>query len=60
MKADPIVEQVRAIRHQLERETERDPELYYQRLKTLQAKVAGRVVRRQPKPLSTREEGRAA
>jgi hypothetical protein len=60
MKADPIVEQVRAIRHQLERETQRDPELYYQRLRTLQQKLAGRLVCRQPKPLSTTEGERAA
>ena len=60
MKADPIVEEVRAIRHQLERETQLDAELYYQRLKTLQEKFAGRLVRRQPKPLPPREGERAA
>ena len=60
MKADPIVEQVRAIRHELERDTQRDPELYYQRLKTLQERFSGRLVCRQPKPLSTTEGERAA
>jgi hypothetical protein len=60
MKADPIVEEVRAIRHQLERETQRDPELYYQRLRTLQEEFSGRLVCRQPKPLPPREGERAA
>ncbi len=60
MKADPIVEEVRAIRHQLERETQQDAELYYQRLKTLQEKFSGRLVCRQPKPLPPREGERAA
>lgn len=60
MKADPIVEEVRAIRDQIERETQRDPELYYQRLRILQEKFSGRLVCRQPKPLSLGKGERAA
>jgi hypothetical protein len=60
MKADPIVGEVRAVRHQLECETHRDPDLYYQRLRTLQEKFSDRLVCRQPKPLPPREGERAA
>jgi len=52
MKADPIVEQVREIRRQVERETQQDPELYYQHLRKVQERFSGRLVCRQPKPLS--------
>ena len=60
MKADPIVEQVREIRRQVERETQQDPELYYQRLRKLQERFSGRLVCRRPKPLPTTEGERAA
>ena len=60
MKADPIVEQVREIRHQVERETQQDPELYYQRLRKLQETLSGRLVCRQPKPLPIAGKERAA
>jgi hypothetical protein len=60
MKADPIVEEVRAVRHQLERETQQDPELFYQRLRTLQAKFSGRLVCRRPRPLEPKKGERAA
>jgi hypothetical protein len=60
MKADPIVDEVRAIRHQLEHETQQNPKLYYQRLMTLQQKLSARIVCRQPKPLPPREGERAA
>ena len=53
MKNDPIVKEVRKIRHEIERECQQDPEKYYQRLKALQEKFVGRTVCRQPKPLVT-------
>jgi hypothetical protein len=52
MKTDPIVEQVREIRRQIEFETHQDPELYYQRMRKLQEKFRDRLVCRRPKSLS--------
>ncbi len=60
MEADPIVEQVREIRHQVEREAHQDPELYYQRLRKLQETFARRLVCRQPKPLPPAGTDKAA
>jgi len=60
MNADPIVEQVREARRQIERETEQNPELYYQRLQELQKTLSARLVCRQLKPLPATEGGKAA
>jgi len=60
MKADHIVKQVRKIRHQIERETHQDPELYYQRMRKLQEKFPERLVCRQPKLLPVAAEERTA
>ena len=59
MKTDPIVQQVREIRRQIDDETQHDPELYYQYLKKLQRGLSGRLVCPKPKPLmtSTKEKG---
>lgn len=51
MKVDPIVQQVREIRRQIEHENQYDPELYYQYLRKLQEVLSGRLVCRQPKRL---------
>ena len=59
MKIDPIVQQVREIRHEIERECERDPAKYYQHLRTLQENLGARVVRREPKPLPTGKQKEA-
>jgi hypothetical protein len=56
MTTDPIVREVREIRHEIERECQQDPEKYFQRLKASQEKLAGRLVCRQPKPLVTVEQ----
>lgn len=55
MTEDPIVREVREIRHQIEKECQQDSEKYYQHLKTLQNKFAERLVSRHPKPLVTTE-----
>jgi len=55
MTEDPIVREVREIRHQIEKECQQDSEKYYQHLKTLQNKLAERLVSRHPKPLVTTE-----
>ena len=51
MPEDPVVREVREIRHQIEKECHQDPEKYYQHLKTLQEKLGGRLVCRRPNPL---------
>ncbi|MBL7177225.1 MAG: hypothetical protein ISS66_15485 [Desulfobacteraceae bacterium] len=48
---DPIVQEVRNIRHQIEKECHQDPEKYYQHLKSLQEKLSERLVCRKPNPL---------
>ena len=50
MVKDPIVEEVRAVRHEIEKEAGRDPDAYYQHLKTLEEKWRDRLVRRKPQP----------
>ncbi len=60
MTEDPIVREVRKIRHQIEKECQQDSEKYYQHLKTLQNKLAERLVSRHPKPLVTAELKRRA
>jgi hypothetical protein len=56
MTKDPIVEEVREIRHEIERECQHDPEHFYQHLKASQGKLVGRLIRRQPKPLVTSKQ----
>lgn len=51
MTQDPIVREVREIRHQIDKECGQDPEKYYQHFQKLQKKMAKRLVRRQPNPL---------
>ena len=51
MSQDPIVEEVREIRHQIDKECGQDPEKYYQHFQKLQKKLQKRLVRRMPKPL---------
>lgn len=48
---DPIVQEVRNIRHQIEKECHQDPEKYYQYLKSLQEKLGERLVCRKPNSL---------
>jgi len=58
MTTDPIVQEVRKIRHEIERECQHDSEQYYQRLKALQNRLAGRCVCRRPKLMVTAEKKR--
>jgi len=60
MKTDPIVEQVRQVRRQIESETQQDPELFYQHLKEIQGPLSDRLVCRQPKPLVTPKKKKVA
>ena len=56
---DPIVKEVRKIRHEIDQEFQRDPEKYFEHLKTLQNEYAERLVCRHPKPLITANEKKA-
>jgi hypothetical protein len=60
MKTDPIVEEVRQVRRQIEDETQQDPELFYQHLKKIQEPLSDRLVCRQPKPLATPKKKKVA
>ena len=51
MIKDPIVREVRDIRHRIEKECHHDPEEYYQYLKSLQEKLGERLVCRKPNPV---------
>jgi len=56
MITDPIVKEVREIRHEIEQECQQDPEKYFQRLKASQETMVERLVCRCPKPLVTVEQ----
>ncbi len=53
MKNDPIVEEVRKIRFEIEREYENDDEKYFQHLLSFQKKMKERLVSREPKRTSS-------
>ncbi|MBI2265029.1 MAG: hypothetical protein HYU64_07635 [Armatimonadetes bacterium] len=59
MTNDPIVQEVRKIRHEIEQECQQDPDKYYQHLKALQEKLAGRLASHSPKPLAAERRGNA-
>ena len=59
MTIDPIVQEVRRIRHEIDRECQHDPEKFYQHLKVSQEKLLGRLVCRRPKPLVMAEQRKA-
>jgi hypothetical protein len=51
MTKDPIVQEVRDIRYQIEKECQQDPEKYYKHLKSVQERFSDRLVCRKPNPL---------
>lgn len=52
MREDPIVREVREIRHEIEQECKDDAEAFYKWLVASQQKLGRRLVRRQPRLLS--------
>ena len=58
MTQDPIVKEVREIRHQIDEECVQDPEKYYRYLQKLQKKLAKRLVCRQPNPLPVSKQNK--
>jgi hypothetical protein len=47
---DPITEEVRQIRHEIEADCEDDPQKYYEHIRQVQEKYRHRLVQRKPKP----------
>ena len=52
MATDPIIRQIRRIRHAIERECQGDPEKYYRLLQSRQQELSARLVCRRPRPLA--------
>ena len=50
MWSDPIVEEVRRVRHDIEHKCHDDSETFYQHVVEVQQSFADRLVRRAPKP----------
>jgi len=50
MSQDPIIKEIRKIRHEIEKECKNDFQTYYEHLKQLQRNYSGQLVRRKPKP----------
>ncbi len=49
MLQDPIITEVRQVRHEIEAECENDPQKYYEHIVLLQEKYLNRLTRRKPK-----------
>lgn len=50
MAQDPIIDEVREIRHKIETECENDAQNYFEHIQEIQEKYRHRLVRRKPKP----------
>jgi hypothetical protein len=50
MFQDPIIKEIRKIRHEIEAECQNNSQKYYEYIQEIQAKYRDRLVRRGPKP----------
>ena len=50
MSQDPIIDEVRQIRHKIEAECENDAQKYFEHIQQIQEKYRHRLVQRKPKP----------
>lgn len=50
MYQDPIIKEIRTIRHEIEAECQNDSQIYYEHLQKIQKKYSERLVSRKPKP----------
>lgn len=50
MSVDPIFEEIRKTRHEIEKQCQDDPGVYYRHLLEIQKQYRDRLVRRQPQP----------
>ena len=53
---DPIVEEVRQVRHKIEKDCEYDPEKFYEHIQEVQEKYRSRLVQRKPRPALKKQE----
>ena len=53
MNQEPILKEIRRIRHEIEAESQNDPQKYYEHIQQLQKKYSNRLVRFKPKPALT-------
>jgi hypothetical protein len=51
MQRDPIIEEIRRVRHDIEAECQNDPQEFYKHIQQLQDKYLNRLVRREPRKL---------
>lgn len=56
MFEDRIIDEIRRIRHQIEKECNHDDESYYTHLLEIQKKYADRLIRRKPNPALAQRE----
>ena len=54
---DPIVEEVRKVRKDIDKEFSSNPEEYYLHLQKLQKKLKNRLVKKSPKPALKKKAG---
>ena len=57
MFRDPIIEEVRKVRHKIESDCEDDPQKFYEHIRQAQEKYRNRLVQRKPKPDLKKREG---
>ena len=50
MFQDPIIQEIRKIRHEIEADYQNDPQKYYIHLLEIQKKFSGSLIRSKPKP----------
>ncbi len=50
MKQEPILKEIRKIRHEIEAECQNDSQKYYEHIQQVQQKYSNRLVRFKPKP----------
>ncbi len=50
MHQEPILREIRRIRHEIEAECQNDPQKYYEHIQQVQKQYSNRLVRFKPKP----------
>ncbi len=50
MHQEPILKEIRRIRHEIEAECQNDPQKYYEHIQQVQKQYSNRLVRFKPKP----------
>lgn len=50
MNQEPILKEIRRIRHEMEAECQNDPQKYYEHIQQIQKQYSNRLVRFKPKP----------